>query len=130
MRIRVSFEECRWGEEEGNGGCRGEEKQGEEANSDIVPLIRRAGVVMAEVEEEGTKGVAEGVAVLDFDMLCATVALQTQGFSEKRRKAVAEAEEEEEEREEGGEFGGVQRMWEGDILDCMEDRRIAIEAAW
>nr|XP_010924026.1 uncharacterized protein LOC105046971 [Elaeis guineensis] len=81
---------------------------------------------MAEVEEEGTKGVAEGVAVLDFDMLCATVALQTQGVSEKRRKGVAEADEEE--RVEGGEFGGVQRMWEGDVLDCMEDRRIAIEA--
>ena len=94
----------------------------------IVILIRKAGRVMAEVEEEGTKGVAEGVAVLDFDMLCATVALQTQGVSEKRRKGVAEADEEE--RVEGGEFGGVQRMWEGDVLDCMEDRRIAIEAVW
>ncbi|KAJ0974874.1 hypothetical protein J5N97_016839 [Dioscorea zingiberensis] len=67
----------------------------------------------------------EGMAVVDFDMLCATVALQTQGFSVERRKGG----EEEDEREEGGEFCGVQRMWEGDVLDFFEDRRIAIESA-
>ncbi|XP_010927854.2 uncharacterized protein [Elaeis guineensis] len=96
-------------------------------------LIRRAGGVMAEAEEkgapvEGKENVVERVAVLDFDMLCATVALQTQGFTvEKRRMGMAE--EEEEEGEERGEFDGLQRMWEGHVLDCFEDRRIAIESA-
>eukprot|EP00262_Sarcandra_glabra_P015112 TRINITY_DN4589_c2_g1_i1.p1 TRINITY_DN4589_c2_g1~~TRINITY_DN4589_c2_g1_i1.p1 ORF type:complete len:276 (+),score=42.95 TRINITY_DN4589_c2_g1_i1:159-986(+) len=74
-------------------------------------------------EEEAEERFLEGVAVLDFDMLCATVALQTQGFSvEKRGKA-------EEVDEDGGEIGGVQRMWEGEVLDCFEDRRIALETA-
>lgn len=77
-------------------------------------------------EAEGKENVVEGVAVLDFDMLCATVALQTQGFTvEKRRLGMME-----EEDEERGEFDGLQRMWEGHVLDCFEDRRIAIESAW
>ncbi|XP_039145879.1 uncharacterized protein LOC120283303 [Dioscorea cayenensis subsp. rotundata] len=75
---------------------------------------------MGDLDEE-----TEGVAVLDFDMLCATVALQTQGFSVERRKGS----EEDDEMEESGEFGGVQRMWEGGVLDFFEDRRIAIESA-
>ncbi|XP_008775767.2 uncharacterized protein LOC103696045 [Phoenix dactylifera] len=87
----------------------------------------------AEVEEKRVmrgavegENVVEGLAVLDFDMLCATVALQTQGFSvEKRRMGMLEEEEE----EEGGDFDGLQRMWEGHVLDCFEDRRIAIESA-
>ncbi|XP_072958070.1 uncharacterized protein [Typha angustifolia] len=73
-------------------------------------------------EEKGVE--EEGMTVLDFDMLCATVALQA---VEKRGKMSIEEEEEEEKGE--GEYGGVQRMWEGDVLDCFEDRRIAIEAA-
>ncbi|KAF2305047.1 hypothetical protein GH714_001325 [Hevea brasiliensis] len=28
----------------------------------------------------------------------------------------------------GGEFGGVFRMWEGEVLDCFHERRIAIES--
>ncbi|KAG4398528.1 hypothetical protein GLYMA_08G060400v4 [Glycine max] len=35
---------------------------------------------------------------------------------------------EEEEEEEGGEFGGVLRMWEGEVLDCFDDHRIALES--
>ncbi|MQL91504.1 hypothetical protein Taro_024116 [Colocasia esculenta] len=80
-------------------------------------------------EAEGEeKGLLDGVgSVLDFDMLCATVAMQTQGFSvEKRGKGGMVAVEEEE--EEAGEVGGVQRMWEGGVLDCFQDHRIAIEA--
>lgn len=78
---------------------------------------------MAELKEEEAEGnhreeFDEGMTVLDFDMLCATVALQTHGVSRK-------AEEEFE-----GDFGGVQRMWEGEILDCLQDRRIAIESVW
>lgn len=71
-------------------------------------------------ESEGEEGVA---AVLDFDMLCASVAL-----SAERRKGAAAAETG---GDGGGGGGGVQRMWEGDVvLDCVEDRWIALEAAW
>ncbi|KAF7803575.1 cell number regulator 5 [Senna tora] len=63
----------------------------------------------------------DGMAVVDFDMLCSTVALQTQG---KWGKLGSNGDE-----EEGGEFGGVLRMWEGELLDCFEDRRIALESA-
>ncbi|XP_074583951.1 uncharacterized protein LOC141839978 [Curcuma longa] len=82
---------------------------------------------VAETEEEEVEQEREMHAVLDFDMLCATVALQTHGFSAGRtrwKESVAE-----EADEEGVEFSGVQRMWEGDVMDCFDDRRIAIEAA-
>ncbi|KAH7856432.1 hypothetical protein Vadar_001411 [Vaccinium darrowii] len=75
-------------------------------------------------EEEGEK-LLEGVTVLDFDVLCSTVAMQTQ--QGKWRKL-------DEFREDvdngGGEFGsGVLRMWEGEILDCFDDRRVALQSA-
>jgi hypothetical protein len=75
-----------------------------------------------ESESEGEEvGVA---AVLDFDMLCASVAL-----SAERRKGAAAPEGAAGDC--GGGGGGVQRMWEGDVvLDCLEDRRIALEASW
>ncbi|KAF8409385.1 hypothetical protein HHK36_005460 [Tetracentron sinense] len=73
-----------------------------------------------DVEEVGEESLMEGMAVLDFDMLCATVALQMQG-----KQGVLEQAD-----EDGGEFGGLQRMWEGEVLDCFEDRRIALETAW
>ncbi|GMH15808.1 hypothetical protein Nepgr_017649 [Nepenthes gracilis] len=60
-----------------------------------------AAAAAAEAEEE--KVLLEGMAVLDFDMLCSTVALQNQG---KWRL-----------------------MWEGEVLDCFDDHRIAIESA-
>ncbi|CAO1941645.1 unnamed protein product [Urochloa humidicola] len=72
-----------------------------------------------ESESEGEE--AGMAAVLDFDMLCASVALS----AERRKGAAAVAA--------AGDCGGgglVQRMWEGDVvLDCLEDRRIALEAA-
>ncbi|CAH2042905.1 unnamed protein product, partial [Thlaspi arvense] len=92
--------------------------------------------LMAEAEKRGAAGVATadegdkeeerflgGVTVLDFDMLCSTVAMQTEG---KYRKLQVHDEGE------GGqdkEFGGILRMWEGELLDCFEDRRIALESA-
>ncbi|OVA06774.1 Uncharacterized protein family Cys-rich [Macleaya cordata] len=83
--------------------------------------------VVGEEEEDGEKGekFMEGMAVMDFDMLCATVALQTQaGFYSRSTWGKLDDDSE------GGEFGGgVQRMWEGDVLDCFEDRRIALETA-
>ncbi|KAI4299263.1 hypothetical protein L6164_032740 [Bauhinia variegata] len=69
-------------------------------------------------DEEETEGLLEGMAVLDFDMLCSTVALQTQGKWTKLG-----------DEEEGGESGGVLRMWEGELLDCFDDRRVALESA-
>jgi hypothetical protein len=84
---------------------------------------------MAGREEEvstataGRRGDSESEgAVLDFDMLCASVALAAE-----RRKGAAAAEAD----SDGGVGGGVQRMWEGGVvLDCLDDRRIALEAAW
>ncbi|WOL05213.1 hypothetical protein Cni_G13940 [Canna indica] len=95
----------------------------------VGPTDEEVVVVAASYEDEEAEG-GGLTAVLDFDVLCATVALQTQGFSvEKQRRKEGTAAEEEEDEEAGLEFGGVQRMWEGDIVDCFEDRRIAIEAA-
>ncbi|KAF8090682.1 hypothetical protein N665_0469s0018 [Sinapis alba] len=73
--------------------------------------------------EVGGGGAAEleGISVLDFDLLCSTVALQTQG---KWRKL--ESSDDGEDDEYGG---GVLRLWEGDVMDCLEDRHLCIESA-
>lgn len=84
----------------------------------------RVGVEKREEEEEEKERFLEGMAVLDFDMLCSTVALQTQQGQWRSFGNVPE------EEEGGGEFSGVLRMWEGQVLDCYEDRRIALETAW
>ncbi|KAL6206989.1 PREDICTED: uncharacterized protein LOC101311253 [Fragaria vesca subsp. vesca] len=65
-----------------------------------------------------------GMAVLDFDMLCSTVALQTQGKSAAKFQSFDGGDE-----AEAAELGGVFRMWEGELLDCFEDRRVALESA-
>ncbi|XP_074583435.1 uncharacterized protein LOC141839554 [Curcuma longa] len=89
---------------------------------------------MGAVEESAMKTEDEGeagcnmAAVLDFDILCATVALQTKGISVEQQLRNEEGEGAGEE-EMGVEFAGVQRMWEGDIVDCFDDQRIAIETA-
>ncbi|KAA8519910.1 hypothetical protein F0562_014180 [Nyssa sinensis] len=71
-----------------------------------------------EEEEKEKEKFLEGV-VLDFDMLCSTVAMQTQGKWNKLDNHKDEV---------GGELGGVLRMWEGELLDCFEDRRVALES--
>lgn len=75
-------------------------------------------------EEEEEERLLEGMEVLDFDMLCSTVASQTQG---KWRKL----ESTEDCSEQGsGDFGGVLRMWEGEVvLDFLDDSRVALESA-
>uniref|UniRef100_A0A2C9U4E2 Uncharacterized protein n=1 Tax=Manihot esculenta TaxID=3983 RepID=A0A2C9U4E2_MANES len=78
-------------------------------------------VEMEEVEEKDR--LMEGMSMLDFDMLCSTVASQTQG---KWRKL--ETEDFDASGASGGDFGGVFRMWEGEVFDCCDDRRIAIES--
>lgn len=70
---------------------------------------------------EGEERFLEGMAVLDFDMLCSTVALQTQWGWRKL--------DGDDENGESGDSGGVLRMWEGEVLNCFEDRRIAIESS-
>ncbi|RZC46377.1 hypothetical protein C5167_039328 [Papaver somniferum] len=74
----------------------------------------------------------DGMAVMDFDMLCATVALQTEGgfYSSKGNNWGKLNNDDDGDDIDGGEFsGGVQRMWEGDVFDCLEDRRIALQTA-
>lgn len=60
----------------------------------------------------------EGMAVLDFDVLCATVAMQSQRLSFELRSLADR---------EGG--GGVQRMWEGGLMDCLDDNKILLQTA-
>ncbi|KAL7593500.1 uncharacterized protein LOC111906898 [Lactuca sativa] len=75
------------------------------------------------VEEEEKERLIERVPVLDFDILCSTVAMKTnQGKWNKL---------EENYEEDGGEFGGgVFRMWEGDLLDCYDDRRLVLQSSF
>ncbi|PON49314.1 PLAC8 motif-containing protein [Parasponia andersonii] len=79
-------------------------------------------------EEEEEERLLEGMAVLDFDMLCSTVALQTQG-KWRNLEGLEGGDEDGNGDGDGGDFGGAFRMWEGELLDCFEDRRIAIESA-
>lgn len=75
----------------------------------------------AAVEEREMLAELEGISVLDFDLLCSTVALQTQGKWRKLESSDGEDDEY---------GGGVLRLWEGDVMDCLEDRRLCIESAW
>ena len=80
-------------------------------------------------EEEERERLLEGMSVLDFDMLCSSVALQSAHGSWGKlggRTLGAGNDEEGEEQH----VGGVLRMWEGEVLDCFDDRRIALESAW
>ncbi|GMH05380.1 hypothetical protein Nepgr_007220 [Nepenthes gracilis] len=78
-------------------------------------LVGGCGAAMGEEER-----LLEGIPTLDFDMLCSTAAMQSQG---KWRLSENDG------GEEGGEFAGVFRMWEGEVLDCFDDHRIFIESA-
>ncbi|XVF40623.1 hypothetical protein PTKIN_Ptkin01aG0128900 [Pterospermum kingtungense] len=75
-------------------------------------------------ENEEEERLLEKMAVLDFDMLCSTVALQTQGKWRKLENA-------DDSFEQGnGDFGAVLRMWEGEVvLDFLDDRRLALQSA-
>ncbi|XP_022716013.1 uncharacterized protein LOC111275122 isoform X1 [Durio zibethinus] len=92
----------------------------------MAELGKQEKVVVNGNKEEGEEEerLLEGMAVLDFDMLCSTVALQTQG---KWRKL----ETVEDSLEQGNaDFGGVLRMWEGEVvLDFFDDRRLALQSA-
>jgi hypothetical protein len=80
-------------------------------------------------EEEGggeKERLLEGMAILDFDMLCSSVALQTANGTWGKLGGTSFGDDEQRSEE----FGGVLRMWEGELLDCFEHRRIAVESAW
>ncbi|XP_062013304.1 uncharacterized protein LOC133729756 isoform X2 [Rosa rugosa] len=97
---------------------------------DLEKQAERVVLSKDEAEEEEMErlvGGGGGMAVLDFDMLCSTVALQTQGKSAAKFQSFGAGEEEEE--AEVGVFGGVFRMWEGELLDWFDDRRVAIQSA-
>ncbi|MED6131474.1 hypothetical protein PIB30_010228 [Stylosanthes scabra] len=80
--------------------------------------------------EDEKERLLEGMSVLDFDMLCSTVALQSgNGSWGKLGRRTLEDGEEEDEDDEEQHLGGVLRMWEGEVLDCFDDRRIALESA-
>lgn len=96
--------------------------------ADLDKLESGGAVVIGDISDNDSGGGGatelEGISVLDFDLLCSTVALQTQG---KWRKL----ESSEEEDAVDDEFsGGVFRLWEGDVMDCFEDRHLCIESAW
>ncbi|GMI77564.1 hypothetical protein like AT1G11380 [Hibiscus trionum] len=76
-----------------------------------------------EEEERLLEGMTATATALDFDMLCSTVASQTRG---KWRELDSPGNCLE---QENGEFSGVFRMWEGEVSDFMDDRRVALESA-
>ncbi|KAL3519618.1 hypothetical protein ACH5RR_017767 [Cinchona calisaya] len=83
-------------------------------------------------EEEEKESLIEKVAILDFDMLCATVALQSQ----KGKWDYTKFNGDEEgimlygNSNNGGGGGGVLRMWEGELIyDCFEDPSIAFQSS-
>ncbi|THG14933.1 hypothetical protein TEA_015397 [Camellia sinensis var. sinensis] len=86
----------------------------------------KVGAGVKEEEEEEEQKFLEGVTVLDFDMLCSTVASQTQG---KWRNLDTLHHDESQDGVVGAEFGGVLRMWEGEVVNCFDDRRIALQSA-
>lgn len=83
---------------------------------------------MADLENqefsEEARLMEEGTAVLDFNLLCSTVALQTQGkwgSLQNDEDSLRDADD--------WEFGGIFRMWEGEVFpDYFEDHRIAMES--
>ncbi|MCO5589249.1 hypothetical protein L7F22_043215 [Adiantum nelumboides] len=54
----------------------------------------------------------DNLPILDFDLLCATIAMQREPLSVDVQRDACEV--------------GVQRMWEGGVLDCLEDKEIAL----
>ncbi|KAJ0256787.1 hypothetical protein HA466_0077640 [Hirschfeldia incana] len=86
----------------------------------IVDIGVESGGAAAAVEEREMLTELEGISVLDFDLLCSTVALQTQGKWRKLESSDGEDEEY---------GGGVLRLWEGDVMDCLEDSHLCIESA-
>lgn len=93
----------------------------------MAELDKRGGAQAAVEEEE--RLLMEEVTVLDFDMLCSTVAMQAQ----KGKWGKLNGDNDEENL--GSNYhqygGGVHRMWEGELVyDCFDDRRLALQSTW
>ncbi|KAJ4829909.1 hypothetical protein Tsubulata_025138 [Turnera subulata] len=89
-------------------------------------------IIVGGKEEEMEEEVEDmSMSVLDFDLLCSTVALQTQG-KWTRLEADHGGEKDgllgDNGNNGGGGGGGVFRMWEGELLDFCDDRRVALES--
>ncbi|KAL3627622.1 hypothetical protein CASFOL_028985 [Castilleja foliolosa] len=92
-------------------------------------LEKRGGAAAAEKEEEAERLLVEEVTVLDFDMLCATVAMQAQKGNWGKLNGGDNEEENVVSDYKNGYGGGLYRMWEGELVnDCFEDRRIALQS--
>lgn len=71
-------------------------------------------ILALQPHEDKERKSMDSLPILDFDLLCATVAMQSEPLSlEVQRDA--------------GEVGGVQRMWEGGVLDCFDNTEIALQ---
>lgn len=55
----------------------------------------------------------DSLPILDFDLLCATIAMQREPLSLDIQRDSCEV--------------GVQRMWEGGVLDCFDNKEIALQ---
>ncbi|KAG6394000.1 hypothetical protein SASPL_144576 [Salvia splendens] len=87
----------------------------------MTELERRGGEQAAAAAEE-ERLLSEEVSVLDFDMLCSTVAMQAQQGKWGKLNG--------DEEDELGYGGGVHRMWEGELFyDCLDDRRLALQSS-
>lgn len=93
--------------------------------------------IMAELDSRGGEQAAAEderllggeVAVLDFDMLCSTVAMQAQNGKWGELNGDYEDVDLVSNYHDYG--GGVHRMWEGELVhDCFEDRRLALQSSW
>ncbi|KAL1537453.1 hypothetical protein AAHA92_29964 [Salvia divinorum] len=88
----------------------------------MTELERGGGEQAAAAEGEGERLLSEEVSVLDFDMLCSTVAMQAQQGKWGKLNG-----DDGDEHEYGG---GVHRMWEGELFhDCLDDRRLALQSS-
>lgn len=90
-----------------------------------------AAVAAVEVAEERQKMLMDEMTVLDFDMLCSTVAMQVEKGKWGILNNHYNNDEDDDDENEGvmDGYGGVLRMWEGEIVyDCLDDRRIALQS--
>lgn len=88
----------------------------------MAELDKRGGADAAVVEEE-ERLLTKEMTVVDFDMLCSTVAMQAE------KGKWGKLNDEEENYHQYG--GGVHRMWEGELLnDCFDDPTISLQSTW
>ncbi|PWA69761.1 PLAC8 family protein [Artemisia annua] len=82
--------------------------------------------VVAMVVEVGDE---EKERLIDFDMLCSKVAMNSNNGKWNTLHESYENDEYYDDEESGELGGGVFRMWEGDMLDCFDDRRLFLQSS-